>query len=61
MATKSFTKRIRITKNGKVVRRRMALGHTRTRRTTKMNRDATKSRSLNMSMKTLKNYTANTN
>jgi ribosomal protein L35 len=56
MASKSFTKRIRITKNGKIVRRRMAVGHTRTRRTTKMNRDASKSRSLNMSLKTLKAY-----
>lgn len=60
MATKSFTTRIKITKNGKIVRRRMALGHTRTRRTTKMNRDATKTRSLNMTMKMMKNYSSNT-
>jgi ribosomal protein L35 len=61
MATKSFTKRIRITKNGKVVRRRMAVNHNRTRQDTKTNRNTTKTRGLNMSMKTLKNYTANTN
>ena len=56
MATKSFTKRIRITKNGKVVRRRMAVNHNRTRQDTKTNRNTTKTRGLNMSMKTLKNY-----
>lgn len=56
MASKSFTKRIRITKNGKVVRRRMAVDHFRTRKSTKMNRDASKTRELDLPMKTLLNY-----
>jgi ribosomal protein L35 len=56
MPSKSFTKRIKITKNGKIVRRRMGVGHFRTRKNSKMNRDAGKSRGLDMSLKTLKAY-----
>lgn len=59
MATKSFTKRIKITKNGKVVRRRMAVDHFKTRKSTKMNRNSRKTRTLGMSMKTLLNYKSN--
>lgn len=55
-SSKSFTKRIKITKNGKIVRRRMATDHFRTRKTTKTNRDARKSRGLDFPMKTLLNY-----
>jgi ribosomal protein L35 len=55
MPSKSFTKRIRVTKNGKIVRRRMGVNGFKTRKSTKMNRDARKSRSLDMSLKTLLN------
>jgi len=53
---KSITKRIRITKTGKIVRRSMGIGHFRTRTTQKNIRNKRKSRSLNFPMKTLKNY-----
>ena len=56
MPSKSFSKRIKITKNGKIVRRRMGVGHFTTRKTSKMNRDAGKARGLDMSLKTLKAY-----
>jgi ribosomal protein L35 len=56
MPSKSFTKRIKITKNGKIVRRRMGVNHFRTRKNKKMNRDAGKTRGLDMSLKTLKAY-----
>ena len=56
MPSKSFTKRIKITKNGKIVRRRMGVNHFRTRKNSKMNRDAGKTRGLDMSLKTLKAY-----
>lgn len=56
MASKSFSKRIRITKNGKVVRRPMAVDHFKTRKSTKQNRNSRKTMGLNMSLKTLKNY-----
>ena len=54
--TKSLSKRIRITKNGKIVRRRMAVDHFRTRQSTKTNRNSRKTRSLNFPMKKLLNY-----
>jgi ribosomal protein L35 len=56
MSSKSLTKRIKITRNGKIVRRRMGVGHFRTRKNSKMNRDSRSTRGLNMSLKTLKNY-----
>lgn len=56
MPSKSFSKRIKITKNGKIVRRRMGVNHFRTRKNKKMNRDAKKTRGLDMSLKTLKAY-----
>ncbi len=56
MSSKSFTKRIRITKNGKVVRRPMAVDHFKTRKSTKTNRNSTKTSSLNFPMKKLLNY-----
>ncbi len=56
MASKTFTKRIRITKNGKVVRRPMAVNHFRTRANAKGIRAKRKSLSLNYPMKKLANY-----
>ena len=53
---KSITDRIKITKRGKVVRRPMAVGHFRTRTNAKAIRNKRKSRSLGMSIKTIKNY-----
>jgi len=55
MPSKSVTKRIKITKNGKIVRRRTGVSHFKTRKSSKMNRDSRKSRSLNMSLKTILN------
>jgi ribosomal protein L35 len=54
--SKSFTKRIRITKNGKVVRRSMAQDHFRTRQNQKSIRGKRKSRGLDYPMKVLLNY-----
>ncbi len=56
MSSKSFTKRIRITKNGKVVRRPMAVDHFKTRKSTKTNRNSRKTLGLNFPMKKLLNY-----
>ena len=56
MASKSFSKRIRITKNGKIVRRSMAIDHFKTRKSTKTNRNSRKTKSLDIPMKTLLNY-----
>ena len=53
---KSATDRIRITKNGKMVRRPMAVGHFRTRTNAKGIRNKRHSRPLGLSLKTLKNY-----
>jgi len=53
---KSITKRLRITKNGKIVRRPMGVGHFRTRRNGKGVRDSRQTRPLGLSMKTIKNY-----
>ena len=53
---KSASQRIRITKNGKLVRRPMGVGHFRTRTTQKSIRNKRKSRPLGFSVKTLKNY-----
>jgi ribosomal protein L35 len=61
MATKSFSKRIKITKNGKIVRRRMGVDHFKTRKSTKANRNSRKTRSLGISAKTLSNYLSATN
>ena len=55
MPSKSVTKRIKITKNGKIVRRRGGVGHFKTRKSSKMNRDSRKSRSLDMPLRTLLN------
>jgi len=54
--SKSLAKRITFTKNGKIVRRRMAVDHFRTRKSTKVNRNSTKTLSLNYPMKKLLNY-----
>ncbi len=43
---KSISKRIRITSTGKMVRRSMAVNHTRTRKTTKNVRQKRKTRGL---------------
>jgi len=56
MASKSLTKRIKITKNGKIVRRSMAIDHFKTRKSTKTNRNSRKMVSLNISLKKLLNY-----
>ena len=55
-SSKSFSKRVRITKNGKIVRRRMAVDHFRTRKSTKVNRNSRKTLSLGYPMKKLLNY-----
>jgi ribosomal protein L35 len=54
--SKSISKRIRITKNGKVVRRRMGTDHFRTRHSTKSNRNGRKTMSLDFMLKKLKAY-----
>jgi ribosomal protein L35 len=54
--TKSLAKRIRITKNGKVVRRSMAVDHFRTRQNAKSIRNKRKTRTLNFPLKKLLNY-----
>ena len=54
--SKSLTKRIRITKNGKIVRRAMGVNHFRTRTNAKSIRNKRKSRGLDFPIKTLKNY-----
>ncbi len=53
---KAVTDRIKITNRGKIVRRPMAVGHFRTRTNAKAIRNKRKSRSLGLSLKTLKNY-----
>lgn len=53
---KTLSKRIRITRNGKIVRRSMGVSHFRTRTTAKSIRNKRKTRDLNFSLKTLKNY-----
>ncbi len=53
---KSLSKRIRITKNGKVLRRSMGVNHFRTRTTQKNIRGKSKLRKLDISLKTLLNY-----
>lgn len=54
--SKSITKRIRFTKNSKIVRRPMGQGHFRTRTTQRVIRNKRKGRTLNIPMKTLLNY-----
>ncbi len=54
--SKSITKRIKFTKNMKIVRRPMAQGHFRTRTTAKAIRNKRKGRSLGLPLKTLLNY-----
>ncbi len=56
MASKSFTKRVRITRTGKIVRRPMAVNHFRTRSNAKGIRAKRKSLSLNYPMKKISNY-----
>jgi ribosomal protein L35 len=57
-ASKSFTKRIRITRNGKIVRRKMAVNHFRTRANAKGIRSKRKTLSLDHPMKKLVHYGA---
>jgi len=54
--SKTLSKRIKITKNGKIVRRPMGVSHFRTRTNAKAIRNKRRTRSLNFSLKTLKNY-----
>ncbi|MDE2018908.1 MAG: 50S ribosomal protein L35 [Patescibacteria group bacterium] len=56
MSSKSLLKRIRITKNGKIVRRPMAVDHFRTRSTAKNIRGKRKGRGLEYPMKKILNY-----
>ena len=53
---KSATKRIRITRTGKLVRRSMGVSHFRTRTNAKAIRNKRRLRALDLSLKTLKNY-----
>jgi len=53
---KSLTKRVKFTRQGKIVRRSMAQGHFRTRTTQRVIRNKRKGRSLNFPLKTLLNY-----
>ena len=50
---KSVSKRIRITKNGKIVRRSMAIDHFRTRKSTKNLKRKSKTMGLDYPMKRL--------
>ncbi len=54
--SKSLTKRLKITKNGKVVRRPMGVSHFRAHKSGKVIRSKRKSRTLDFPMKTLLNY-----
>ena len=56
MSSKSFTKRIKVTRTGKIVRRPMAVNHFRTRSNAKGIRNKRKTLSLNYPMKKLVNY-----
>jgi len=53
---KAASKRIRITKNGKIVRRSMAVNHFRTRTSQKNIRGKSKTRSLDYPIKKILNY-----
>jgi ribosomal protein L35 len=53
---KSVTKRIRITKNGKIVRRPMGVDHFRTRKTGRGVQNKRKTLSLDYPLSKLKNY-----
>jgi ribosomal protein L35 len=53
---KSVSKRIRITKNGKVVRRPMAVDHFRTRKNGKQVQSRRKTRSIDYPIRKLLNY-----
>jgi ribosomal protein L35 len=54
--TKSITKRIRITGNGKIVRRPMGVNHFRTRKSAKNVQSKRKTLSLGISTKSILNY-----
>lgn len=53
---KSITKRIKLTKNGKVVRRPMAVNHSRTRKNAKAVMGKRKSRGLAIPLRNIINY-----
>lgn len=53
---KSLSKRIRITRNGKLVRRPMAVNHFRTRATAKNIRNKRKNRGMDFLYKKVVNY-----
>jgi ribosomal protein L35 len=54
--TKSLTKRIRVTRTGKIIRRLMATDHFRTRKSSKQLRDRKKGASLDYPKKAILNY-----
>ena len=53
---KSVSKRIKITKTGKVIRRAMGVDHFRTKKSKKLLRHKRKSLGLNLSKKSILNY-----
>jgi ribosomal protein L35 len=53
---KSILKRITITKNGKIVRRPIAVNHSRTRKNSKAIRGKRKTRGLAIPMRSIVNY-----
>ncbi|MEK7464687.1 MAG: hypothetical protein AAB617_02835 [Patescibacteria group bacterium] len=53
----SISQRIRVTKNGKVMRRAMGLGHSRASKTSGQMKRKAKSRGLNIPAMTIKKYT----
>jgi len=53
---KSVSKRIKVTKNGKILRRPMGISHFKTKKTGKMKRQKRGSRSLDYSNKKILNY-----
>ncbi|MEK7546992.1 MAG: 50S ribosomal protein L35 [Patescibacteria group bacterium] len=55
---KSFVKRIKITKNGKIIRRSMSVNHFRTRKSTKNIRHKRKTRQLDYPIKKILDYSA---
>lgn len=56
MARKSVTKRIRVTKTGKVMRRAMSLGHSRANKANREMKRKKHSRSIDIPDKVIKRY-----
>lgn len=56
MANKSITKRIKITKTGKIKRRAMTLGHSRANKSRVQMKRKKRMRGLNISTRTIRRY-----